>query len=212
VILVVEIFIDRVIPLTEYFSLMTPLSRLKISLVLAFTILLVLVPGCINKEEKSSGLVPISPEPNEEQFRPISLDEGLILMNNLDSREGGTTNATAPLYFIKGRNVNSDGKAEQWIFGTELNKDYYFILVESNRQVLIPFEGKMSQEKIEADRIMKPSALILKNRGYIMEKLGIDTQLPLLNLELNNNVYTVTLPAGTIDKILSFNAFSGEPL
>lgn len=191
---------------------MTPLSRLKIPLILAFTVLLVVVPGCINKEEKFPGLVPVYPEPAGEPFRPISLDEGLILMDNLVSREGGAANETIPLYFIKGMHVNANGNAEQWIFGTDLNREYYFILVESNRQVLIPFEGKMPQEKIDAYRIMKPSALISKNRAYIKEKLGKADQLPLLNLEMNNNVYIVTLSTGTIDKILSFNVFSGEPL
>jgi len=57
----------------------------------------------------------------------------------------------------------------------------FFILVESNRQILIPFEGDTPQEKIDFQKVIQPKELVSKNLVFIKTKLGQETQLPLLN-------------------------------
>lgn len=181
-------------------------------LILAIISLLILSSGCVDTPISEPGIEPQSIPDTDDSFYPISFGEGINLMNSFFSEDLAIQNASYPLYYVHGRGVNREGKAEQWIFGTIINADRYFVIVESNRQVLVPYQTDIPEKVIESQKIILPDALIRRNMQFIKDAFGSNDSLPLLRIELMDDVYTLTYSAGSVNRILHFDAFTGEPI
>ena len=105
-----------------------------------------------------------------------------------------------------------EGKAEQWIFATIIDNESYFIIVESNRQMLVPYQMGIPEGAINIDTILPPNSLITGNTYLIRDTFGKDESFPNIQLELRGNTYTITPSSGNVDRILYFNAFTGMPV
>ncbi|MCQ8893956.1 MAG: hypothetical protein NQU46_04925 [Methanolinea sp.] len=191
---------------------MALLKQWRLALVMVIILQLTLVSGCMEKIQSESSLAPLYPEKTEESFYPISFQEGINLLNALFSNEGPTLNKTMPLYYFRGKGVNKEGKAEQWILGTEYDQNFYFVIVESNRQVLIPFQGEHPRVTVDIQKIILPDQLISKNRNGIAEAFFKNRQFSLIDVEMKNNVYSLTSSTDTMKKILYFDAYNGVPI
>jgi len=177
-----------------------------------FILLLILASGCTEKSISEPALFVRDSEETEDPFYPITIDEGIILMNSRLSQHDPDINASAPIYYIEGRGVQYDGRAEQWIFGTVVNEDNHFVIVRSNRQDLVPYWGDIPKTAIDIEAVVLPEALISGNIQLLQNTFGGNGRIPLIQLELKDYTYTLT-PSDRIGKIiLYFNAFNGRPL
>lgn len=181
-------------------------------------LLVILASGCIDnsaskmKMEQQSGIVQIFPEETEGTQYPISVYEAVTLANRYFSHYMAIPNVTVPIHYVQGREVNEEGKAKQWIFATMIDNESYFIIFESNRQMLVPYQMGIPEVAINMDTILPPYSLISGNTYLIRDTFGKDETFPDIQLELRGNTYTITPSSGSVDKMLYFNAFTGMPL
>jgi len=184
----------------------------QFGLITAIIITLAFLSGCTEKPVSEPEIVSEYPEELGEPFYPITMDEGIDLLNRFSSEDLGNPNIPLPIFYAHGKRVNQEGKGEQWIFGTKLKEDQFFIVVESNRQVLIPYQMDIAKKAINIKEIMPPDELIAKNTQVIRAAFGKNGSIPLLQLDLIENTYAITLSGGNATKILYFEASTGTPI
>jgi len=181
-------------------------------MILATIFLIIVIVGCTEKQAQKAEIVAEYAEELGDQSYKISLGEGVTLFESFVSEDLAIPNATPPIYYALGNEVYEDGKAKGWILGTVIKNDRFFIIVESDRQVLIPYTMGILDKPIDTKKIVQPSALIVENRKIITDAFGRDGNIPLIKIELVDNTYTVTPSKGSADRILRFNAFTGKPI
>jgi len=187
-------------------------------LILGCVLLVILASGCTENfssdtnSDKQSGITQKFPEATDDTQYPISVYDGINITNRFFSHYSATPNITAPIYYVLGKEVNMEGKAEQWIFATIIDNESYFIIVESNRQMLVPYQMGIPEGAINIDTILPPNSLITGNTYLIRDTFGKDESFPNIQLELRGNTYTITPSSGNVDRILYFNAFTGMPV
>jgi hypothetical protein len=167
--------------------------------------------GCMEQSAAPISEEKMFEEMGDERDFPISYDEGLIKAKEfLVSEEGGDLSEIS-IHLIQAKGVDSEGKALQWIFGLSQDNLNYFVLVTSNRQVVIPYFMELPQMVITQSALMKPDKLIEKNRELLI-KMGSREPLILPELEISKDVYTITLSNGEGRAVKHFNASTGNPL
>ena len=181
-------------------------------LILGVILLLILATGCTEKTTPESSITPRYPDETEDPLYPITFNEGVTLMNSIFSGDGTGHNESLPLYYVQGRSVNSQGKAEQWIFGTKVSGDQYFVIVESNRGVLVPHEMVFPERSIDVDTIVLPDALISGNMQLMQRTFGGNGSIPLIQIELQDDTYILTPSDNRGNMILYIDAITGRPL
>lgn len=181
-------------------------------MILATIFVIIVIAGCTEKQAPETEIVADHVEELGDQSYNITLGEGVTLLVSFVSEDLAIPNATLPIYYALGNEVNEDGKAKGWIFGTILKNDRFFIIVESDRQVLVPYNMGILDTPIDVKKIVQPSALIVENKKIITDAFGKDGKLPLIRIELADNIYTVTPSKGSADRILRFDALTGKPL
>ena len=179
--------------------------------VLALLCLIILLSGCTETVPPEPPGDMVSIAEGQEPFRPITLEEGIVKMENLlSSEEEVPGNKTIPLYYIQRRAVSSDGKAEQWIFGVKADNLSYFVQVESNRQVLIPWSNELPGKEIRLPAVIPPGDLITRNGPLIARTFNKPEASLIVGLELSGNIYAVTQESGAVYRILYFDASTGK--
>ncbi|MDI9633273.1 MAG: hypothetical protein QFX32_04360 [Methanolinea sp.] len=166
--------------------------------------------GCLERRPSEEGLKPQYIPETLDTFYPIDLNNAIYLMNGLIFENFSENNISLPIYYIRGRDF-SDGKAAQWIIGTKIKNENYFVLIESNRQILIPYQGKFPERPITIDKIISPDSLIQKNIHIIQNKLGKDRKYFPITIELIDDTYCI-MPSSIKDQnyIFYFNAYTGD--
>jgi len=181
----------------------------QFGLITAILITLIFLSGCTEKPVSEPEIVSEYPAEIGEPFHPITMDEGIYLLNRFSSEDLGNPDTPLPIYYAHGKEVNQEGKGEQWIFGTKLKEDQFFVVVESNKQILIPYQMDIPKKAINIKGIILPDALIAKNTPVINAAFGKNGSIPLLQFDLIENTYAITLSRGNVPRILYFEASTG---
>lgn len=148
-----------------------------------------------------------------EPFRPLPLEEGILIVEQLlaeDNDPGGRANITVS--YFQGRGVTSEGKAEQWIFGITADGQDFFVQVESNRQVLVPWSAGLPEKEIDPSAIILPGDLITMNGPLIARTFDVPEKSLIVDVELVENIYALTPEDGGAYRILYFDASTGSVL
>lgn len=180
-------------------------------MILATIFLIIMIAGCTEKQAMETEIVADHAEELGDQSYNITLGEGVTLLESFVSEDLAIPNATLPIYYALGNEVNEDGKAKGWIFSTEIENDQVFIIVESDRQILVSSTMARMGKTIEITRIVSPGVLIADNKKNIIDAFGKGVSVPPLKIELSNDAYTITPSKGSADRILRFDAFTGKP-
>lgn len=187
-----------------------PFHRCLMILIIIF--LIIVIAGCTEKQAQETEKIEDYPSELGEPSYNISLDEGIRLLEKFVSSDPSTSDITPPIYFALGNDVNEEGKAKGWIFGTIIRNDRFFILVESNRQALVPYKMAIWDNQIDIKKVVSPGMLIANNKRNIMDAFGMGVSVPPLKMELSNDAYTITASKGSVNKILHFYAVNGKPI
>ena len=182
---------------------------------LAVTVLftLLLVAGCTQSqipaepENKSAGPTPTK----EEQPVRISFQEGLSLAEESLIGEGSGPATAYPVYFAQAQQVDSDGKAGQWIFGIRKDDKNFFVVVKPDSRILQPYPMDLPEQEITSTSVIDPARLIEKNR-QLFTNAGAQEPLLLPEMELSEGFYTVTVSMGSGNAVMMFDAVTGEPV
>lgn len=181
-------------------------------MILVIIFLIIVIAGCTEKQAPETEMVAEYPEELGDLPHPITFNEGINLMNRRLCEDLAKPYIASPLYYAEGRSVNREGKAEQWIFGTSADNQYFFVIVDINQQILIPYPSNVSEKSINIQRIIYPDTLVTKNIQLIQKSFGKTDDFPPVRIELADTTYTVTSTTGNVSRILYFNAFTGNPI
>jgi len=195
---------------TQHLTMKIPFWRF--GLISAIIVTLIFLSGCTEKPVSEPEIVSEYPAEIGEQFYPITMGESIRILNSFFSEDMDVLNTPVPVYYFHADGVNNEGKAEQWIIGTKVKNEQYFVIVESNRQVLIPYHLGFPEKVIDTTKIVYPDTLIAKNNQILKESFGEKEKIPSLAIELMGNTYTVTSSTDSGTKIRYFDASTGIPL
>jgi hypothetical protein len=183
----------------------------KWGLLLVVLLFIVLATGCTGPAGPAKPERPGPSQVTEEQPYPIGFQEGLSRAEEaLRDDEAGPTPAF-PVYFVQAKRIDSEGKAAQWIFGIRKEDKNYFVVVQSDRQVLQPFPFDLPEKEITPSSMIDPALFIGKNRQLFLDA-GAREPLILPELELSEGFYTVTVTTGSGNAVLLFDAATGDPV
>jgi hypothetical protein len=185
----------------------------KLGLVVIVLLTILLVAGCTQPE--------IPAEPQNESAGPsqtieqqpvrISYQEGLSKAQAALTNDISGKHPVFPLYFAQGKQVDSEGKAEQWIFGIRKDDENFFVVVNPTSQVLQPYPMELPEREITNSSVIDPALLIEKNR-QLFTKAGAQEPFLLPELELSEGFYTVTVSTGSGNAVMMFDAATGNPI
>jgi hypothetical protein len=177
----------------------------------AVLVLVVMTGGCSEQLPPAPPGNTVSLSDGQEPFRPITLDEGIQNLEALFTSETDLPSARPrfSLVYLQGRGVSTEGKAEQWIFGVTTTCQNYFVQVESNRQVLVPWQGELPEKEIDLSALVQPGDLLARNWDSIEEEFGPE-DTSLVDLELSEGIYAVTPWRVEMYRILYFDAVTGK--
>jgi hypothetical protein len=188
-----------------------PFYKLGIVVIALLTILL--VAGCTQPqvpaepENKSAGSVPMKAE----QPVRIHFQEGLSRAEDVVRGDAAGSSPVYPVYLAQGKQIDSDGRAEQWIFGIRKDDKNYFVVVKPDSQLLQPYFLDLPAQEITASSVIDPALLIEKNR-QLFTNAGAKEPFLLPEMELSEGFYTVTFSTGSGNAVMLFNAATGNPV
>ena len=188
-----------------------PFYTLGLVVIILLTILL--VTGCTqtqNPEEpknESAG----SSQTIEQQPVRISYQEGLLSAGDALRTTASGPSPAFPVYFAQGKQIDSDGNAEQWIFGIRKDDKNYFVVVNPTSQVLHPYPMELPEQEITSSSVIDPALLIGNNR-QLFSDAGAKEPFLLPEMELSEGFYTVTVSTGSGNTVMLFNATTGNPI
>jgi hypothetical protein len=184
----------------------------QFGLITAIIIILIFLSGCTEKPISEPEIVSEYPAEIGELFYPITMEDSIRILNSFFSEDLDIPNTPVPVYYFHAEGVINEGKAERWIIGTNVKNEQYFVIVESNRQVLIPYHIGFPEKMIDTTGIVYPGALIAKNNQIFKESFGEKENIPPLTIELMGNTYAVSPSSADAQKILYFEASTGTPI
>jgi hypothetical protein len=185
----------------------------KLGLVVTILLTILLVAGCTQTQ------IPAEPE-NEsagssqtigQQPVRISYQEGLLSAGDALRTTASGPSPAFPVYFAQGKQIDSDGNAEQWIFGIRKDGENFFIVVNPDSHILQAYPVDLPGKEITSSSVIDPALLIGNNR-QLFSDAGAKEPFLLPELELSEGFYTVTVSTGSGNTVMLFNATTGNPI
>ena len=139
----------------------------------------------------------------------ISFD---VAQQNLLTYQPDSTNQSAApktIYTIHGMDVNESGYAASWIFGVRISNVTELLAYGPGGWIKIPWDSSFPSEEIDIGKIVSPSRLFSQNNAVILSNPS-RTIPERRDLDLIRGIYTLTIVSGSKDRILTFNATTGE--
>ena len=166
----------------------------------------VLSPSGNQNPQQNEGLKQII-VPAESPY--ISFD--VALQNLRDYRPDSTNESAAikTIFTIYGMNIDGSGNATSWIFGVRHSGGTELLAYDRSGWIKIPWNAPPLSQEIDVDRIVTPGSLFSKNNAVILSNPS-PTNPDRRDLELTRGIYTLTITSGSKDRILTFNATTGE--
>ena len=151
------------------------------------------------------GLVPVSKPDQSPVYR--SFEEAV---SNLDELPGLERDHEShfQIYFIQGQDLDENGWAAKWLFeakstgGTELG------VFDRHGWTSIPWNVTHSVESIKTETIVSPSVLFNQSRSLILRNSSASSA-PVREIELQGNVYTLTITSANASEVMKFDATTG---
>jgi hypothetical protein len=154
--------------------------------------------------QQDGGLVQIS-----EGSPSISFDEAQhnLIVYSPDPANESTDIKT--IYYIHGTNLDVTGNASSWIFGVRYSGGTALLSYDRGGWIQIPWNASLISEEIDFERIVSPGRLFSQNNAIIFSNTS-PTNPERRDLDLIRGIYTLTITSSSKDRILTFNANTGE--
>ena len=117
--------------------------------------------------------------------------------------------AIKTIYYIHGTNLDVSGNASSWIFGVRYTGGTELLAYDRSGWIKIPWNAPPLSQEIDVDKIVSPGSLFSQNSAVILSTSS-PANPERRDLELIRGAYTLTITSGSKDRILTFNATTGE--
>ncbi|WP_292371004.1 PepSY domain-containing protein [Methanoregula sp. UBA64] len=149
----------------------------------------------------NEGFRQVFTSPGEDHF---SLEEADSVVA-VSPEQANASRQHYPVYYVRGRNVNNSGYAEQWILGIREGQNVTLMTYDRTGAGSVPWQGdKLPDQEIDLAGIVSP--------GDVMKIVhsGNQTLTGDAELEISRGIYTVTGPSGSHPREYSINATTGD--
>jgi hypothetical protein len=154
--------------------------------------------------QKIVGLVQVS-----EGSPSISFDEAQQNLREYQPDPANESTDIKTIYYIHGTNLDGTGNASSWIFGVRYSGGTALLSYDRGGWIQIPWDATLISEEIDTERIVSPGRLFSQNNAVILSNPS-PTNPERRDLDLIRGIYTITITSGSKDRILTFNAITGE--
>lgn len=113
------------------------------------------------------------------------------------------------IYYFTGLDVDGSGNARSWIFGVRHANGTEMLAYDQSGWIKILWNAPLGSEEIAVDSIVSPARLFSQNTAVIFVNSS-NTIPERRDLELKQGIYTLTITSGSMGRILTFNASTGE--
>lgn len=124
----------------------------------------------------------------------------------------GTVNLTGlTLHQVHGIGVAINGSADTWIVGVQNRETSSLLVYDQESWSQVAWEETFSQKVITFDHIFLPTQIYeanLKTIGDLMKASGVEES----DVDLSDDVYTISVRSSTGLSMIRFNASTGELL
>jgi len=178
--------------------------------VISMLIVLVLCSACVTQppanqpSQQNVGLARIS-----EESPYISFDVAHQSLREYQPDPTNESTGIKTIYYIHGTNVDGTGNATSWLFGVRHSGGTELLAYDRSGWKQITWNASLLSEEIDVDRIVSPGSLFSQNKAVIISNSSpaIPEQR---DLDLVRGIYTLTITSGSKERILTFNATTGE--
>jgi hypothetical protein len=147
----------------------------------------------------TAGLVQI---PGENVHESYTLEDAAAGAMSVYRVNGSQQNL--PIYYIRGENVDTSGKADRWVFGVREGMNATLIVYDQTGIVKIAWQDEgLPDQEITIANIRSPSDIM--NIAHS----GKQTTAGNPELEISHGEYTVTEPSGSSPREYIINATTG---
>ncbi|MDP3563980.1 MAG: hypothetical protein Q8R70_05775 [Methanoregula sp.] len=136
----------------------------------------------------------------------VSLERARQMLGEIEQPVDTVNSSRQEIYYVLGKNLDSAGNAESWLFGTRSPEGNRLDVYARSRWTTIPWTATLPSEEIRFNGILLPEDLINQSREQIAGTAGPDR---IREIELKNGIYSLTLTQGSTDRVLAFNATTG---
>jgi len=161
-------------------------------------------PSVNQPSTQNAGLVQIS---DESPY--ISFDDAHKTLMEYRPDPANKTSGITTIYYIHGTNVDLSGNASNWIFGVRYSGGTELLSYDRSGIVKIPWNAPTLAEEINLERIVSPGSLFSKNTAVIAGN-PVQANPERRDLDLMRGIYTLTSTSASGERILTFNAATGE--
>jgi len=154
------------------------------------------------------GLVPVERTPDQAYISFAEAKENLVQSEllSLDIFPKPTR-----ILFIQGGNLDKSGNALHWVFGVHKGDINELRVYDRSGWSIIPWNGAISGEDIDLDRVVSPRDLF--NQSTIQNLESTSSAIPVQrDIELKNGIYTIAITSGSTSQVLMFNATTGAAI
>jgi len=155
----------------------------------------------VNNTSVNVGIVPVAGSIPRESFT-IEEAASAVTGKMREQESGGTQEH--PVYYIKGDNVDTSGKAERWIFGVREDNRTSMLMYDRTGVVTIPLNGAdLPTQEINISGILSPANII--KIAYPQNQNITGT----FGLRISEGEYTLTAPSGSQPREYMIDATTG---
>ncbi|WAC05211.1 MAG: hypothetical protein OS112_00880 [Methanoregula sp.] len=145
--------------------------------------------------------------PDAGQPQPFAFEDVIDqIPSYLVETKGVSSNVTT--HYIRGTNIDTDGKATKWVFGIRYDNQSALMYYDVSGWQSVPWQGGFPEQEIRNGTFFSPTDLVRKNSGILFGSTPVQKDQVQL-LELGNGVYTVTVNRLENRQIFLFDAKTG---
>jgi len=145
--------------------------------------------------------------PDAGQPKPIAFENVFDQIPSfLVETKGISSNVT--IHYIRGNNVDTEGRATKWVFGIRYENQSNLLYYEEAGWQSVPSQVGFPEQDIRTGTFIPPTDIVRKNSGILFGSTPVQKDRIQL-LELANGIYTVTVNRLEKQQIFLFDAKTG---
>ena len=154
------------------------------------------------------GISPVDTIPEEKTVR---LQDAITNFKDSVPLSLNTLQNEEKILFIRGGNLDASGKADYWVFGVAKGSDVELRIYDYSGWTIAPWNASVSAKEINLETIQSPETVLEQTESAVLKDSPTE-QISQRDIELKDDVYTITLTSGTTTRSVRINATTGAAL
>jgi len=173
-------------------------------LIIGFILFSIGISGCTTNNSESAQMYPVGEgfkDVTTEPLQPISMDEAISILNSSQVEP-------YQIRYIRGEKIDSNGMAQQWIFGVKQKNINRFFICDNSGMTSVPWMSWIPANEIFINEIVPPDKFFSINSLTLSDYYNRDIA-PVVSFEIIDDEYILTFQTGEFQETLRFDSQTG---